>query len=185
MRWCIAWLFLAAPLVAAAAEILDSAVDLEAGTYRIEVDARIDAPLETVHRLITDYDNLSRINRSIEESRVLRVHSPDRHRVHTVIRACILFFCKRVIQLQDITQYGSDRVEAVILPEGSDFRYGIARWDLAPDGRWTRMHFTAELEPAFWVPPLIGPWLFERKIVQEILDSARHMESDAPQRQPG
>jgi hypothetical protein len=176
---------LVVPLLAGAAEILDSSVELEAGTYRITVDARIDAPRETVLRLITDYEHLSRINSSIEETRVLQTNGPDSHRVHTVIRACILFFCKRVTQLQDITRYGNDSVEAVILPEGSDFRHGIARWELTSDGRATRMHFTAELEPAFWVPPLIGPWLFERKIVREIRESARYMERDAQQRKRG
>lgn len=183
MRWCWACLLLVA-LVAQAGEILDSAVELDAGTYHITVDARIDAPLTTVHRMITDYDHLYLINPSIVESRVLQVHNPVRHRVRTVIKACILFFCRRVTQLQDITQYGDRRIEAVILPEGSDFRYGTARWDLTEDGQATLMHFRAELEPAFWVPPLIGPWLFERKIVREIQESARYMEHSAGNGKP-
>ena len=38
------------------------------------------------------------------------------------------------------------------------------------------MHFSAELEPAFWVPPIIGPWLFRHKITSELLESATYME---------
>lgn len=184
MRRCVACLLLV-PLVAGAGEILDSDVELDDGTYRITVNARIDAPPATVHRLLTDYDHLSLINRSIEESLIVQTYSPVEHRVHTVIKACILFFCRRVTQLQDITQYDDGSIKAVILPEGSDFRHGTARWELAADGQGTRMHFTAELEPAFWIPPLIGPWLFERKIVQEIRESAWHMEMAAGGGQAG
>ncbi|MGB5473093.1 MAG: SRPBCC family protein [Gammaproteobacteria bacterium] len=166
------------PGIVCAGEIRKSSIALAGGVYRIMVDAHIDAPPDTVHRRITDYDNLSRINHSIRESRVLQTFSPDRHRVHSDITACILFFCRHVTQVQDIVQHGRRRVEASILPELSDFRYGHAVWLLEADGPNTLMHFTAQLEPSFWVPPLIGPWLFENKIVSELLESARIIEAD-------
>jgi Polyketide cyclase / dehydrase and lipid transport len=166
------------PGAAQAGAIMDSSVTLEHGIYMISVDARIEAPPDTVHRLITDYDHLHGINHSIEESHIIKTFGPDRHRVRSVIRAYILFFCRHVNQVQDITQQGGRRVEARILPELSDFRYGMAVWQLDGDDAATRMHFTAQLEPAFWVPPLIGPWLFEQKIVSEILESAAVMEAD-------
>lgn len=166
------------PGLALAGAITDSSVTLEHGVYMISVDARIEAPPDTVHRLITDYDHLSEINHSIVQSHIIKTFGPDRHRVHSVIRACILFFCRHVNQVQDIAQQGRRRVEARILPEQSDFRYGVAVWQLEGDDAETRMHFTAQLKPAFWVPPLIGPWLFEQKIVSEILESAAVMEAD-------
>lgn len=164
--------------LACAGEIRDSSVVLDDGVYRITAQARIHAPVATVFGRITDFDNLTRINHAIEESRIIRTFSPDRHRVHSVIRACVLFFCRRVTQVQDIAQQGQDRVEASILPEGSDFRHGHAVWRLESDGADTLMDFSAQLEPSFWVPPLIGPWLFERKIVSELLESAAIIETD-------
>ena len=165
------------PAAALAGEIDMSSVTLADGVYRIAVDARIAAPPDTVHQRITDYNHLSSINHAIKESRVIQAFGPDRHRVHSVIKACILFFCRRVSQVQDITQYGQRRVEASILPELSDFRYGRAVWQLEADGTDTLMRFTAQLEPAFWVPPLIGPWLFENRIVSELLESATAIET--------
>ena len=167
------------PLAVAAGEIIESAVTEQDGVYDIDIRARIDAPLATVHRVITDYDHLYKVNPAIVESRIVRRDSPVKHRVHTVIEACILFFCKRVVQLQDIVQQGNRRVEAHILPRESDFRRGVALWELSGDGAVTEIHFSAELEPAFWVPPLIGPWLFERQILSELLESARYMEAQA------
>lgn len=173
----LAWVLL--PLAAAAGQILQSAVTEQDDVYDIDIRARIEAPLATVHRVITDYDHLYRVNPAIVESRIVRRDSPVKHRVHTVIKACILFFCKRVVQLQDVVQQGDRRVEAVILPEESDFRYGWMLWELTAHGTATDMHFSARLEPAFWVPPLIGPWLFERQILRELLESARYMEAQA------
>jgi len=164
--------------MALAGAILDSSVTLENGVYRIAVDARIEAPPGIVHRRITDYEHLSSINHAIKESRIIQTFGPDRQRVHSVINACILFFCRRVTQVQDIVKHDADRVEASILPARSDFSYGHALWRLEADGPDTLMHFSAQLVPSFWVPPLIGPWLFENKIVGELLESAEVIEAD-------
>ena len=60
------------PLTAQATEILDSSINLENGRYSIEVNAHIDAPLETVLDVITDYENLPRANPSITEGSPVR-----------------------------------------------------------------------------------------------------------------
>ncbi|MDH3526940.1 MAG: SRPBCC family protein [Gammaproteobacteria bacterium] len=178
MRFVV-WCLLCVPLLAVAGEILDSSANLDAGVFTLALTARIDAPPATVQRLITDYDRLTEINSSLTESRVVLEHSPLKHRVHTVIRACILFFCRSVTQVQDITRDPNGRIEAVILPALSDFRQGYARWDLAAAGNGTTMHFSATLEPSFWVPPLIGPWLFERQLITEVRESSAIMEARA------
>ena len=166
------------PVCVFAGEVLQSSVELDDGVYRIAVDARIDAAADDVYRMITDYEHLGAINHAIVESRIVDTFGPDSHRVQSVIRACILFFCRRVHQVQDIVRSGRRRVVADILPERSDFRSGRAEWRLEPAGTATLMHFSARLEPAFLVPPLIGPWLFERKIVSELLESASYIEAD-------
>ena len=124
------------PCVVFAGEIRESSVTREDGTYLIDVVARIDAPLATVHRVMTDYNHLERVVPSIVESRIRHRDSPVKHRVHTVMEACILFFCKRVTQLQDIVQHGTARIEAVILPAASDFHHGhaLASRPLSPFG---------------------------------------------------
>ena len=178
MRGIIAALLLV-PVLAHAGRILDSSVTLDDGVYSISVEARIAAPADTVYRFITDYDHLSRINTAIRESRIIRTDGPDRHRVRSVIRACILFFCRSVLQVQDMQRHAGQRLVADIIPEESDFRQGRAEWRLAGAGGDTTMYFEAELQPAFWVPPIIGPWLFRNKIVSELLESAAYMEAHA------
>jgi len=164
------------PVPVPAGEILASGVQQEDGLYRLTVNARIEAPLATVYRIITDYDNLAAINPSILSSQASATADPRTHHVHSVIKVCILVFCKQVVQLQRVVQVDDRTIEAVMLPEYSDFRAGSARWRLAGDGAITELYFFEELEPDFWVPPVIGPWLIERQLVREVAETVRYIE---------
>ena len=172
----VVWCLLCVPLAALAGEILDSSAILDDGVYTLTLTARIDAPPAIVQQLITDYDRLTEINSSLTESRVVMEHSPVKHRVHTVIQACILFFCRSVTQVQDITRDTDGHIEALILPALSDFRQGSARWDLDAAGNGTTMHFSATLEPSFWVPPLIGTLVIRGTVKRSAFDAAVRIE---------
>lgn len=189
LLWCLricrllAALLLLLPPAAHAGEILDSSVNHEGFIYNLSVKARIDAPLDTVYRSITDFDNLAAINPAIEESQLLATPTADTRRVRSVIRVCILMFCKRVEQLQEVTLLDDYAIEAVVLPQGGDFRSGVAHWQLTASGAATEMLFTNTFEPDFWVPPVIGPWLIKRKLVREVAETAMYLEAgaDGPQ----
>lgn len=165
------------PAPSLAGTILASSVSHEGPRYNLSVTARIDAPFDTVYQSITDFDHLAAINPAIEESQLLATPRPDTWRVRSVIRVCILVFCKRVVQVQDVTVLaGGHDIEAVILPESSDFRSGIARWQLTASDASTELLFTNSFEPDFWVPPVIGPWLIKRKLVWEVAETAMYIE---------
>jgi len=164
------------PSAALAGEILASSVNHEGAVYSMSVTARIDAPLDTVYRSITDFDNLAAINPAIEESQLLATPAADMRRVRSVIRVCILMFCKRVEQVQDVTLMEGYAIKAVILPQDGDFRSGVAHWQLTASGANTEMLFTNTFEPDFWVPPVIGPWLIKRKLTREVAETAMYIE---------
>ena len=164
------------PCVLPAGEILDSEVTHDGDVYRLSINARVDAPLAVVYAAVTDFTNLSAINPSIEESQLLVSEDARSQRVRTVIRVCILVFCKRVEQVQDVTLINSRMLVATMVPGAGDFRSGLARWRFTPDGDGTVLHFTEVFEPDFWVPPVIGPWLIEKKLVSEMAETAMHIE---------
>ena len=167
------------PPAALAGEILDSSVSHEGVLYSLSVTARIDAPLDTVYRSITDFDNLAAINPAIEESQLLATPTADTRHVRSVIRVCILVFCKRVEQVQEVTLLEDYALDAVVLPQGGDFRSGVAHWQLTAKGATTEMLFTNTFEPDFWVPPVIGPWLIKRKLMREVAETAMYIEVSA------
>jgi ribosome-associated toxin RatA of RatAB toxin-antitoxin module len=163
------------PCLTQAGTIQDSSVSREGDSYSLLVNALIEAPPAQVYRSITDFSNLPAINPSIEESAVL-ASKGKRHRVHSVIKVCILVFCKRVEQVQDVTLVDSRTIVAVMVPGAGDFRTGEARWKLTADGVATELLFTETFEPDFWVPPVIGTWLIERELVREVAETALYIE---------
>jgi hypothetical protein len=58
------------------------------------------------------------------------------------------------------------RIKSIALPEGSNFKHSISEWLLERDGQDTKMIYTLEMEPAFFVPPLVGPWYLKRMLSQ-------------------
>ena len=172
------------PAVSLAGEILASSVIHDGGRYALSVTARIDAPIDIVYRSITDFDNLAAINPAIVESQLLALPDTGTRRVRSVIKVCILVFCKHVVQVQDVTMRAGYDIEAVILPALSDFRSGVARWQLTASGASTELLFSNRFEPDFWVPPVIGPWLIKRKLMREVAETAMYIEMKRNDPQP-
>lgn len=169
-----AWLLAAA--AAHAGEVLDVAVQRFDRRYVVEIDARFGAPAERLRTLLTDYAHLGRINDSIRRSEVIETHSSQHHCVLTEADVCVAVFCKHIVQVQDVSVLPDGSILATMRPTRSDFSYGVARWDFWEEPAGTRMRFRSEIEPAFWVPPLIGPWLVQRALEAEMLKSVANLE---------
>ncbi|RMG28599.1 MAG: hypothetical protein D6721_08105 [Gammaproteobacteria bacterium] len=168
--------------LAQGAEILDLAVVRHEDSYAAEVDVRIHAPVARVRAVVMDYEHLPRLNPSIREVRVLE-RQGDRHaRVRTRARICVLFLCKDLRQVQDIDRDEEGNLMAVTDPRASDLRYGIARWRFWQEPHATRMRFYSEIEPAFWVPPFIGPFLVRHALEREVRTTIDNLERLAKER---
>lgn len=168
------WLLHAAAV--GAGEVVEIVVERSDARYRVVIDARFDAPVERVRGLLTDFPHLGRINDSIRHSEVLATLSPQRHRVRTEARVCVALLCKDIAQVQDVAVLPNGDLEATVRPADSDFRYGAAYWEFRAQGAATHMRFRSEIEPAFWVPPLIGPWLIRRALHAEATKTIANLE---------
>src|SRR3546814_6222595 len=91
-------------------------------------------------------------------------------RWRTRVRVCVGFFCTHLKQVQDVRDsHTTERyqLDALVIPALSNLRYGKAHWQLERCDAQTCLNFSAELEPDFWVPPLLGPWLIKRTMRRE------------------
>ena len=176
-------LFLCAAFAApvSAGELIHSSIEHKDERYILEFDMRINADAGRVYKLVTDYNNLGRVNNNIEESELLSSSDPQHHRVRVVSDACVLFFCKTIRQVQDIEEINGKTVIATIIPEQSDFDYAHARWHIQDEGKSTRVTFNVDLKPSFWVPPLIGPAVIKSKLEDEVLGTIENLEKLANQ----
>lgn len=159
-----------------AGEVLQVSVEHVDRRYIVEVDARFDASAMQLRTLITDYAQLSRINDAIYHSEILLTHTPLQHRVRTEARICVALLCKTIVQVQDVSVLADGNIAAILLPTGSDLSYGVAQWEFLAEDPTTRMRFRSEIEPAFWVPPLIGPWLIQHALQAEARKSVANLE---------
>ena len=179
MRWSACLLLCAA--TAALAEDVDRLdIGRDGARYRVALHARLDAPLADSYAVFADFHNLPKINDAVEAATPLPSPQAGVERWHTRVRVCVAFFCTHLEQVQDVRRAQDSsgyRLDASVIPEMSNLRYGQADWQLAACGAQTCLSFNAELEPDFWVPPLLGPWLIERALRREAHVTAAGIET--------
>ena len=154
---------------ALAAEVGRVEVEREGDRYHVQMAARLAVPAQDAYLAFTRFEDLPLINPSVREARVL-AREAEVTRIETRLRVCIAIFCPRFTMTQDMAGGVEDEVftlSAMVVPELSDFRYGLGVWRFAPCGTETCVSFDARLEPGFWIPPLIGRWMMRRALRAE------------------
>lgn len=157
------------------------------GIYQIELIATLNVTAEDAWAVFTDFENLKRINPAIQKTEVLSPDSAQDQSLATAVRVCVWFYCRLINQVQAVSmQPGNEsteyRMAATIQPEVSDFKSGNADWSFKNCSGKTCLQFAATLQPKFWVPPVIGPWLIGRKLEAEALETSLGIEREAIRR---
>jgi hypothetical protein len=163
------------------AEVLQSDIVHEDGRYTVRFDVRLDAPAQKLRRHLMDYPNYATHFKSIRESSVLGRQPDGALRVRLRIYGCALFFCRTVAVVKDISETPDGTIVARVVPSQSSFREGTERWRVESEPeqteRQTRLTYSAELVPGFYVPPLIGPWALKRQLRGMLMNSAVKLEA--------
>lgn len=168
MRSATALGALGASALAVAATIDELDVTRERGRYSLEANARLDASPESVYTVLTDFDDnaYSRISRAYKESRYLDPAADGTPLVYTRMEGCALWHCMTLERTERLETEAPHWIKSTTLPEGSNFRHSVSEWWLERDGDGTKMTYTLEMEPAFFVPPVVGPWYLKRTLSQ-------------------
>lgn len=167
----------------AAAEFHSLSVEYKDGRYLVAVDVTLDVPVEPVRKVITDYRHLRWITGAIKASQHLDSPADNVHTVYTESQACFLFFCQTIEQVQRVDETDPLRIVSTALPEYSDVKFSVATWQLQPlENDQTRMQWTLEMEPDFFIPPVIGPSIVKSALLEEGKDAARGIEKLARER---
>ena len=165
------------PVLAAPATILRTEAVHDNGRYTVSFEVVLDAARDKVWRIMTDYDRLTRVSKVIVESRILMKQDENRHRVGVSLHACVLIFCKSMKKVVDIQAWPQNDIIVIGDPALSDFSYSIERWRVVAEGTKTRLYYSAEMVPDFFIPPLIGPWLVKSFLQKEIKATAIQVEA--------
>jgi hypothetical protein len=151
-------------------------VDQKGNSYAVYVVMELDAPVEKVRALLTDYAHLDRLNASIRASKIIDAKGDGTVRVLTRFENCIVFFCMTVQRVEDITEDAEGRILVALVPDASSFRSGQAVWEVTSTGSGSRVIHRATLEPDFWLPPWIGTAILKATMRREIRASFENLE---------
>ena len=163
-------------LTANASQLVRLEVDQRADVYEIRVEMEVDAPAEAVRAILTDYDNLDRLNASITTSEVIGTGHNGSVRVLTRMENCILFFCMNLQKVEEVTEDDQGRILVAIVPDSSSFNSGQASWDVQDTGNTTRVIHHAKLEPNIQIPPLLGTAVLKNTLRKEIRESFENLD---------
>lgn len=147
-----------------AAELLDVEVDLRNKRYRLYSEVEFNASREALYDLLIDYEKFDMFTSAIVESSNKGLDEKGRPGFYARMEGCVLLFCKSFIRNGYLLLTPITEIVAITNPEESDFKFSRERWQLIPNGEGTLMIYDFEMEPAFWVPPVIGPYFIQRTL---------------------
>lgn len=152
--------------VAAAATIDALDVERRRGRYAFEANVWLDATPESVFAVLTDYDDnrWSRISMAYKESRYLEPAADGTPLVYTRMEGCALRYCMSLERTERLEIEAPFRIKSTVLPESSNFKYSTSEWLLERENGGTQMRYKLEMEPDFFIPPLVGPWYLKRSL---------------------
>lgn len=144
---------------------------LQDKSFHLKMEFVVDAPMDRIHAVLTDYDNLAHLNPSIISSQQLQSPDPEKNRVETVTKDCVLFFCKTIRRVEDVSSPSKQRINSVIVPELSDFSSGVAAWTLTTVQGSTKVLYEAVLQPKF-ATPAVGTGTIQKRLRTRLMQSA-------------
>lgn len=145
--------------------------------FLIDVSAHVKVQPEQVLAILTNYDNLAQVNHNIISSQIIS-QNQNGTIVKTVIKGCVWFFCKEVVNTQEV-EVSNTTISAVTLPKQSDFKNAKMVWKIKKSKDGTEINYYAEIEPTFFVPPIIGTFFIKNTLLKEAVDSIRNIENSA------
>ena len=172
------------PSLLSAATVVDIHIEELEERYNMYVEAVIDADLEQVKKVINDYEQLHRINPEMVESKLMSTAADGTTTVSLLTRSCILFVCYNLRHVQNFQNEGPYMIVGQYIPEMSDFSYGWSSWMIADansvdDGSSTLLMINIELEPDFFVMPVIGPYQMKKKLINVTKKTINNLEAAA------
>ncbi|MDH4048060.1 MAG: hypothetical protein OEW68_06495 [Gammaproteobacteria bacterium] len=166
------------------ADLRDVKVEKEEKRYRLTSETRFDVGVTELYKVLIDYDLFTEFSSVFVESRNIKPGKNGKPRYFTRMEGCILLFCKSFVRVGELTLKPDTEIVALADPEKSDFEYSRERWILKPDGNGALLAYEFELEPSFWVPPVIGPFVMKRVLKAGGADAVERIEAVAQGKKP-
>ena len=178
------------PGISLCADIKTIEIKKETNLYHMHINATVNADVDNVIRIITDYENLPLINPYLKESRLLENPEDERTTVNMLTEICVLFLCYSIRHIQTFHTIDNGILFSRIIPGKSDFQAGWMRWEIkGMDSNKihpvTKIILDIEMVPDFFVPPVIGPYQIKKIMLEMTRATIINLENKAKINPPG
>ena len=166
------------------AELRSVSVTLEDGRYHLTSETLFGVSQDDLYAVLTNYELFEKFTSAIIASRNVESDADGRPRFYTLMEGCILFYCKTFVRRGYLLLTPKHDIIAVADPDESDFEYSRERWRLSNEDDGTLMIYEFEMEPSFWVPPVIGPYFMKRILQAGAMRAVNRIEALARGEEP-
>jgi hypothetical protein len=134
------------------------------GRYELHADTFLAAAPADIYGVLLEYedDKFQRISSVYKESRYLDPEPDGTPIVFTLMEGCVMFFCMQMERTERLEKEEFKFIRTQAIPEKSNFRYSRSEWTFAAAEGGTRMTYSMVMEPDFFVPPIVGPFILKR-----------------------
>ena len=150
--------------VATAAEMRSIDVHFENGFYTLTSEVWFDAGLKATYEVFSSWDGSEAFSSAVVEARDLEPGDDGRPGFFVMNRGCVLFFCKSLTREGWVERERYTELRAFADPERSDFKVSDETWTFVEAEGGTVVTYHLHMQPDFWVPPAIGPYMIKHKL---------------------
>jgi len=177
MRNLLCVLLLSISAMAQAAEFREIEVDRDDGLYSMRSQVYFNVEPEYLYRVLTDFNLFKKFTSAIVESNNVEADDKGRPQFYARMEGCVLIWCRSFVRIGYLELKPTAEIIAISDPERSDFEISRERWQLIPEDGGTLMIYEFQMVPAFWVPPLIGPFYIKRALRSGGVDAVNRIEA--------
>ena len=158
------------------AELLDVQVEKNDKRYSLYSETVFAVGPRALYELLIDYEKFEKFTSAIVESKNIAPDNHGRPGFYSRMEGCAFLFCKSFIRHGHLVLTPISEIVAVADPERSDFEYSRERWQIIANGEGTLLIYDFEMEPAFWIPPVIGPYFIQRALQRGAIRAVNRIE---------
>lgn len=151
------------PAVAAGA--IDLHVDRKASLLEVRATIAAEAPAELCYAVIADFDRLADFIPGLRSSRIVSApgQPPRLHQVGETTLGLSIYVIDVTLELETDPPH-----QITFTRVAGNLAVMDGRWRVSGDARHCLVDYRADLEPRFWVPPLLGPLVVRHQVLTQL-----------------
>lgn len=159
-----------------AADLQSIKVDYKDGVYVMQSTVWFDTRVDQVYHIFRHWDYSSKFSSAIVEAKDLPADDQGRAQYYVRNRGCVLFFCSSFERYGTVEAIKDLEIHASADAAKSDFHISNESWTFVEKDGGTIVTYDLEMQPKFWIPPGIGPYMIKRKLRRSGGDAINRIE---------